>query len=198
MTWVTAWCRPMPQRPASAIATTSRLPAAEIEDIIVKTINAHLIASRERPASGAANIGDGKAVTERAERIDVHLDRLVIRLKAVDREEASEAADENVVSIPWQKPSSRRSRQILVPHGVPKSEGPANADRTPCSAGQRNCPRASLARRDHIGLGDRRSADRITSEVQRASGQYDDLACVSRTGSCQGGGRRSPGARHWG
>jgi site-specific DNA recombinase len=51
----------------------------------------------------------------------VHEDRLVIRLKSVDSEEAPEA-DEDVISIPWQKPPSRRSRQILIPHGVPKSE----------------------------------------------------------------------------
>jgi DNA invertase Pin-like site-specific DNA recombinase len=106
----------------AAVGSVSRIPAADIEDIIVKTMNAHLIACRERPAPGAANIGDGKVVTERAARIDVQLDRLVIRLKAVDGEEASEAADQNVISIPWQKPPSRRSRQILIPHGVPKSD----------------------------------------------------------------------------
>jgi hypothetical protein len=52
----------------------------------------------------------------------VHEDRLVIRIKSVDGEEASDAADENMISISWQKPPSRRSRQILVPHGVPKSD----------------------------------------------------------------------------
>jgi hypothetical protein len=52
----------------------------------------------------------------------VHEDRLVIRLKLVDGEEASGAADENLISVPWQKPPSRRSRQILIPHGVPKSD----------------------------------------------------------------------------
>jgi hypothetical protein len=98
------------------------IPTAEIEDIVVKTINAHLIACGERPASGAANMSDGKVVTERTARIDVHEDRLVIRLKAVDSEEASEVADENVISIPWQKPPSRQSRKILIPHGVPKSD----------------------------------------------------------------------------
>jgi site-specific DNA recombinase len=106
----------------AAVGSVSRIPAADIEDIIVKTINAHLIACRERPASSAANIGDRKVVGEQAARIDVHEDRLVIHLKSVDGEEASEAADENVISIPWQKPPSRRSRQILIPHGVPKTD----------------------------------------------------------------------------
>jgi DNA invertase Pin-like site-specific DNA recombinase len=103
----------------ASVGSVSRIPAAEIEGTVVKAINAHLIACRERPGSGTANIGVGKVIIERAARIDVHEDRLVIRLKSVDSEEAS---DEDVISIPWQKPPSRRSRQILIPHGVPKSE----------------------------------------------------------------------------
>jgi site-specific DNA recombinase len=106
----------------ASVGSISRIPAAEIEDTVVKTINAHLIACAERPASGAANVGDGKVVIERAARVDVHEDCLVIRLKSVGGEEPSEAADEDVISIPWQKPPSRRSRQILIPHGVPQSD----------------------------------------------------------------------------
>jgi hypothetical protein len=104
----------------ASVGSVSRIRAAEIEDIVVKTINAHLIACGEKPAS--ANIAEGKVVTERVARIDVHEDSLVIRLKSVHGEEASEPADENVISIPWHKPPSRRSRQILIPHGVSKSE----------------------------------------------------------------------------
>src|SRR3982075_1227081 len=106
----------------ASVGSVSRIPATEIEDVVVKSVNEHLIAHRERPASGAASVVDRKLVIERGARIDVHEDRLVIRLKSVDGEEASEAADENLISIPWQKPPSRKSRQILVPHGVPKSD----------------------------------------------------------------------------
>jgi site-specific DNA recombinase len=106
----------------ASVGSVSRIPATEIEDIVVKSINEHLIAHRERPASGVANVGDRKLSIERAERIDVHEDRLVIRLKSVDGEEASDAADENLISIAWQKPPPRRSRQILVPRGVSKSD----------------------------------------------------------------------------
>jgi hypothetical protein len=102
--------------------SVSRIPAPEIEDIVVNSINDHLIAHGERPPSSAANVGDRKLVIERGARIDVYEDRLVIRLKSVDGEEASEVADENLISIPWQKPPSRRSRQILVPQDIPKNE----------------------------------------------------------------------------
>jgi site-specific DNA recombinase len=106
----------------ASVGSVSRIPATEVEDIVVKSINEHLIARKEWPASGAANVGDRKIVIEQVARIDVHEDRLVIRLKSVDGEEASDAADENLMSIPWQKPPSRKSRQILVPHGVSKSD----------------------------------------------------------------------------
>jgi len=58
---------------------------------LFKSINEHLIARKEWPASGAANVGDRKIVIEQVARIDVHGDRLVIRLKSVGGEEASDA-----------------------------------------------------------------------------------------------------------
>ena len=48
--------------------------------------------------------------------------RLVVRLKAAEAEEASDSGDGHSLSIPWQKLPSRKSRQILVPHGIPKNE----------------------------------------------------------------------------
>jgi site-specific DNA recombinase len=55
-------------------------------------------------------------------RIDVHEDHLVVRLKAADGEETSCLSDDQRLSIPWQKPPSRRSRQILLPHGIPREK----------------------------------------------------------------------------
>ena len=62
-----------------------------------------------------------KVILEEVARIDVHEDRLAIRLKPTRDEETSGAADD-LFSIPWLKPPSRKCRQILVPHGIPKSE----------------------------------------------------------------------------
>ena len=52
----------------------------------------------------------------------MHEDRLAVRLKSADDEESADAADGHLLSIPWQKPPSRKSRQILIPRGIPKSE----------------------------------------------------------------------------
>jgi site-specific DNA recombinase len=55
-------------------------------------------------------------------RIDVHEDHLAIRLKSADGEETPDSTDDRRLSIPWQKPPSRQSRQILLPHGIPRNE----------------------------------------------------------------------------
>jgi len=104
----------------ASVGSVSRVPANDIENIIVKSLNEHLIAQKEKPASSRSHVRDGKAALEQVARIDVHEDRLAVRFKSADDEETSDAADTHLLSIPWQKPPSRKSRQILIPHGVPK------------------------------------------------------------------------------
>src|SRR5260370_37337726 len=100
------------------VGSISRVPATDIENIIVKSLNEHLIAQKEKPAFSLTHVRDGKAALEQVARIDVHEDRLAVRLKSADDEETSDAADEYLLSVPWQKPPSRKSRQILIPHGI--------------------------------------------------------------------------------
>ena len=59
---------------------------------------------------------------EQIARIDVCKDRLAIQFKSNDAADASDLSDSHTFSIPWQKPPSRKSRQILVPRGIPKNE----------------------------------------------------------------------------
>jgi site-specific DNA recombinase len=106
----------------ASVGSVSRVPATDIENIIVKSLNEHLIAQKEKPAFSPTHVRDGKASLEQVVRIDVHEDRLAVRLKSADDEETSDAADDYLLSIPWQKPPSRKSRQILIRHGIPKIE----------------------------------------------------------------------------
>ena len=65
------------------LGSVSRVPATDIEDIIVKSLDAHLIAQKERPASERCELVEtAKLLLEQVARIDVHEDRLVVRLKA--------------------------------------------------------------------------------------------------------------------
>jgi site-specific DNA recombinase len=51
----------------------------------------------------------------------MHGDQLVIRLKSDNTDEGSDSPDNQSLTIPWQKPPSRRSRQILLPHNASRS-----------------------------------------------------------------------------
>jgi site-specific DNA recombinase len=106
----------------ASVGSVSRVPANDVENVVVKSLNEHLIALKEKPAFSRIHTGDGKAALEQVARIDVHEDRLVVRLKSADDEETSDATDDYLLSIPWQKPPIRKSRQILIPHGIPKNE----------------------------------------------------------------------------
>jgi site-specific DNA recombinase len=103
-----------------SVGSVSRIPATDIEDIIVKSVNEHLVAQQDQPSSSSAYADDpGVMISEQVVRIDVHKDRLMVRLKSA---EGSQSADGQLQSIPWQKPASRKSRQILVPFGVSRNE----------------------------------------------------------------------------
>jgi site-specific DNA recombinase len=106
----------------ASVGSVSRIPATDIEDVIVKSLHDHLIAQKEKPSFSGTQVGDRKALRDSITRIDVREDHLAIRLKSADGEETSDSPDDHLLSIPWQKPPSKKSRQILLPHGTPRSE----------------------------------------------------------------------------
>jgi site-specific DNA recombinase len=106
----------------ASVGSVSRIPATDIEDVIVKSLQEHLIAQKEKPSSSSTHVADRKLLQDSIVRIDVHEDHLAIRLKSAEEEEASDSTDAHLLSIPWRKPPSRRARQILLPHGIPRNE----------------------------------------------------------------------------
>src|ERR1700681_1464943 len=104
-----------------SVGSVSRIPATDIEDIIVKSMNEHLAAQHDQPSSSTAQADDRNLmIAKQVVRIDVHKDRLMVRFKSAGTDE--ESTDGQLLSIPWQKPPSRKSRQILIPLGVPRNE----------------------------------------------------------------------------
>jgi hypothetical protein len=76
----------------------------------------------------AGNTGQS-AIAELIERIDVHNDRLVVRLKPQENLGSNEQAndteepnDERLLSIHWQKPPFKRFREILLPHRASRKQ----------------------------------------------------------------------------
>src|SRR5882762_66968 len=74
----------------ASVGSVSRIPATEIEGVIVKSLNEHLIARKEKPTSGISHAGDRRVILEQVVCIEVHSDRLTVRLKSADDDEASD------------------------------------------------------------------------------------------------------------
>src|SRR5262249_18869089 len=98
----------------------SRVPAAEIETLVIKSVRERL----KLPASV-----DGRRI------IDTHVSRVEIRpgtlvIKLVQAQQRKRRAQRDLtLHIPWHKPPSKRRREILVPDAVdPQNARPMRAE----------------------------------------------------------------------
>ncbi len=99
-----------------------RVPAADIEAVVVKLLKEHLAAKQDRSTTSNVLSGDRGAVAQLVAGIVVYEDRLVVRLKSENADEPSDSPDDRSLTSPWQKPPSKRSRQILLPHNASRSK----------------------------------------------------------------------------
>jgi site-specific DNA recombinase len=105
--------------PAGSI---SRVPGADIEDAIVSSLTAHVAATQDGSMSRAVQLTDRGTIAQLVASIVVHTDKLVVRFKPDETDEASDRADGASLTIPWQKPPSKRSRRLLLPPGKTRSD----------------------------------------------------------------------------
>jgi site-specific DNA recombinase len=101
--------------------SVSRIPAVDIEDVVVKFMKEYLAAKQDKSTTSAVCLGDRGALAQLIAGIVVHKDRLIVRIKCDSADEAPDSADGSL-SIPWQKPPSKRSRQILLPHNASRRD----------------------------------------------------------------------------
>jgi site-specific DNA recombinase len=106
----------------ASAGSVSRVPAADIEDAVVKSLKEHLAAKQDGSTTSTARLGDRGDLAELVAGVVVHTDQLIIRLKSDNADEASDSPDDQSLSIPWQKPPSKKSRQILLPHNASRSD----------------------------------------------------------------------------
>jgi site-specific DNA recombinase len=118
---VSTTCLHREAKTASA-GSVSRVPAADIEDTVVKSLKEHLAAKRDGSTTSALPLGDRSTLAELIAGIVVHRDRLVIRFKSDHTDEASDRPDDQLLTIRWQKPPSKRSRRILLPNNASRSD----------------------------------------------------------------------------
>jgi hypothetical protein len=88
------------QGTAERAGSVHRVPAAEIEVLVVKSVRDYL--NPPQP------IDDRSLVHTHVARVEVQSDRLIIHL----------AEPPSTLEVPWQKTPSRRRREILLPEGT--------------------------------------------------------------------------------
>jgi len=113
-------------------ATLNRVPATEIEALIVSALRKHLKvqSNNKLEAQGSRSPNDQDLISTHIARVDVKPDHLAVQLsgnpdqqggkrdQALSRKGgARDHANPNIMVIPWRKPPSKRPREIILPTG---------------------------------------------------------------------------------
>jgi hypothetical protein len=118
------------QGTAERDGSVRRVPASEIETLIVKSVRDHLKPSQP--------IDDRSLVHTHVARVEVQPDRLIIHLADAPETKAS-CEKPSTLQVPWRKTSARPRREILLPAGIrPEHARPMRAEtRAPIARGRR-------------------------------------------------------------
>jgi site-specific DNA recombinase len=96
------------------LGSVSRVPASDIEQAIVSALRKHLADDQHRGEINDEQIRfDRTTLAPLISRIQVQRNQLVSSVKPTN-----DTIEPEVLSIPWQKPPSKRARKILLPHGT--------------------------------------------------------------------------------
>lgn len=107
-----------------SVGSVSRVPAPHVEDTVVRALNEHL-ADEKRSNRNAVMSTDRGAILACVARIDVKTNQLTVKLKSQNQDH-----DGPVLSVAWEKPPSRRFKDILLPHNKSRANvRPIRAER---------------------------------------------------------------------
>jgi hypothetical protein len=109
------------------VGSVTRVPASEIEEAVFKALDEHF---RGKITIAADPTNRRSAAAEIIERIDIHSDRLTARFKSPIHQgaikgaadEIEQVGDDHTLTISWQKPPTKRFREILLPHGSARKD----------------------------------------------------------------------------
>src|SRR4030081_3682084 len=105
----------------ASAGSVPRVPAADIEDTVVKCLKEHLAARQDKSTTSAVCLGDRDDLAQLIAGVVVHRDRLIVQPKSDNADQGSDSPDGSL-TIPWRKPPSRRSRRILLPHNASRND----------------------------------------------------------------------------
>jgi site-specific DNA recombinase len=98
----------------------SRVPAAEIEALVIDAVRKRLKLS--------ASVDDRGLINTYTSRVEIQPDEVVINLLQ-GQESKRRAKGDHTVHIPWRKPPSKRRREILLPNTIePRHARPIRAE----------------------------------------------------------------------
>jgi len=108
-------------------AKLNRVPASEIEKLILSAVRKHLAANPHKKM-GSHSLNDKALISAHVARVDVKRDHLAIQLSAkFERDSMAQESrcsaeqdepvhrDPHVLVVPWKKTPSRRPREIILP-----------------------------------------------------------------------------------
>jgi DNA invertase Pin-like site-specific DNA recombinase len=95
------------------LGSVSRVPAPEIEQVVISAVKDRLTDSKSKTDCQKPIVFDHADLASLVSQIEVQKNRLVVSLKPTDQ-----SAEPEVISVPWQKPPSKRFREILLPQGT--------------------------------------------------------------------------------
>jgi hypothetical protein len=89
--------------------TISRVPAAEIEEIVVRSVREHLKLSEQ--------VDERNLISAHVARVEVQANQLLVKLLPRQETDGKGAGRAVTLRISWKKVASRRRREILLPEG---------------------------------------------------------------------------------
>jgi hypothetical protein len=95
---------------AERAGSVRRVPAADIEALVIRSVREHLKPSQE--------IDDRSLVHTHVARVEVQPEQLIIQLAEAQGSDRQKAESNAALQVAWQKALSRRRRAILVPDGM--------------------------------------------------------------------------------
>jgi site-specific DNA recombinase len=104
------------QGQAAKAATLNRVPAAEIEALIVSALRKrHAGQANEVKAQGSRSPSDQDLISIHIARVDIKPDHLAVQLSGKPDQQGGKR--DHIMVIPWRKPPSKRPCEIILPAG---------------------------------------------------------------------------------
>jgi DNA invertase Pin-like site-specific DNA recombinase len=101
---------PLLQGQPTKAGSVRRVPASDIEAMIVKAVQDHV-----QPASP---MDHRRLIDAHVARVEVHPDRLIVQLAQQPRSRRQTSRQQNILNVPWRKSPMTRRREILLPAGM--------------------------------------------------------------------------------